>query len=107
MTTPIIPQKPMASWPREPLGRAINKAVYDVIYDACMTHVELMPKTQAILEQRDVLVKEIENKVPRLVAGRLQDVAMTLACQFGDEMFRLGIAIGRDPASIFDMPEEG
>ena len=95
MTTPAIPQKP------------INQAIYEAIQMACMTSVEFMPETQAIFDKRDELCKRIENKVSHEVAGKLQDVAMELACQFGDEMFKLGIALGRDPDKIFDLPNAG
>lgn len=92
MNTPIVPQKP------------INHAIYEAIHTACMSAVENMPETQEIFDKRDALLAEIKNKISRKTGGDIEDISMELACQFGAEMFRLGIALGRNPDSIFDLP---
>lgn len=95
MDTPLADVKP------------INAKVFDAIYTSCCTTVEFMPQSQAILKERDELIAQLEGKVPSRVIGKLDDLVMTAATQWGYEMFKLGIAIARNPDKIFDLPDVG
>lgn len=79
------------------------------IYDAVKTHymeaVYLSSVGIKLRAQRDELLKTIEGKIDRHTVTRVSDLCMAFACEYGDEMFKLGIAFGRDPGLIFALPE--
>jgi hypothetical protein len=84
---------------------AINPQLLQTIQDLCFCLVGEQPKTQAYYERRDELFAAIEGKVERLTSNDAHDLYLNLATHMGAEMFRLGLAIGRNPEIMFDLPD--
>jgi hypothetical protein len=93
MTLPITPKKP------------INKEIYDILETYFMEMIEVSEEAKAVHERWTELLAQIEGKVPLRVYNAISDMFFTAACHYGNEMFRLGIMIGREPEVILDLPD--
>jgi hypothetical protein len=93
MENPMIPLQP------------INPQIHEAIEDICISLVEVGSTAQEYLAQRDKLMAAIEGKVDKRTSRDISDLFLNLACHYGDEMFRLGLAIGRNPELMFDLPD--
>jgi hypothetical protein len=46
------------------------------------------------------------SKYVKKVYNNISDMFFAAACHYGDEMFRLGIMVGREPEVILDLPDD-
>lgn len=85
----------------------INEKVYELLKVYFLEAIETSPDAEALYDKFQDLVQGIDLKTPPKVRNDISDMFMNAACHYGDEMFKLGIMIGRDPSIILELPDHG
>jgi hypothetical protein len=83
----------------------MNQQVYILIEDACWAQLELDPKFKEALALRNRAIDTIKGKADIAAIRVLEDAFFDGGRIIGRAMFELGLQLGRDPNSIWTLPE--
>jgi hypothetical protein len=81
-----------------------NERILKMIRQTCLDIVDETPEAKELLAQHNAFLAEARAKVSREQYGIMEDLFFRVAAYYGDTMFDMGIALGRNPAAIFDLP---
>ncbi len=83
----------------------MNDQVYGLIEDTCWAQLESDPTFKEALAKHNHEVTKLTGKVSHSTIINLETAFFVGGHIFGRAMFELGLQLGRDPNSIFSLPE--
>jgi hypothetical protein len=74
--------------------------------ETCREIVEESPEFKELLKRHNKVVDATHHKVDKETFNYIENAVWEAGFLYGDAMFKMGLEIGRNPAAIFDLPDE-
>jgi hypothetical protein len=89
------------------MNSQLNTKVYEAIEQECMGLVEGSDEGKRLFELRSTLTDAVKEKMGFDSTRELDDLVGGLIVLYGEEMFKYGLEIGRNPMAALTLPDSG
>lgn len=89
------------------MNSQLNTKIYEAIEQECMGLVERSEEGERLFELRRTLGEAIREKIGFDSVRELDDLTGGLIVLYGEEMFKYGLEIGRNPMTALTLPDSG